>query len=583
MNRIRQHSKFNFLVLVMIAFCLTTGKAQTFNSATSNETMFPSPASAPTYYLDDQVTYLQCNSHWVYYAAPYLNAQSALAAWSHKMYIDGSGNSATDGGGFSYGIINPITGTYVGYGAIAMPNASNISVAYLYGGLCQENFIVTWAEPYITGNPECYPYCNYYYQLYNWTHTSAPPTPLGSPVLLTSGSYFDRISIDVNEAANKSLITWGHNTSAVFAKAFDYTTTTIGIGPDVLITDKGNLPDVAFRTDPTTGDDYLHFTYFNYFDFSDTMGGCNRKTFKADIQSDPTIVEGFTTFNDVYNATYTVLTYQDYEPTFYGLLGSRADTVNVNIDCPDVHADPNWSLTWSKTNEDTIYIRTFKDGTTIGGSQGWLGNDRITPTGFSPRFTSGHYPAIGYHPVGDNYFVGFAGGPNGYVAEQVDDLGALVSTSDYLNVPNNAYSVRDNPRIAVSKNSTGDYLYNVFLQEDSLGDYSLVHKAHPWASNSTWRKSEANALAISNNQKTNIYPIPFDNEIKFTVPSVQENEQWTISISDIQGRQILKSTGSVLDLNKSLNETAPKLASGTYILQSSTARGEKNHFKAIKK
>jgi hypothetical protein len=126
-------------------------------------------------------------------------------------------------------------------------------------------------------------------------------------------------------------------------------------------------------------------------------------------------------------------------------------------------------------------------------------------------------------------------------------------------------------------------LYNVFLQEDSLGDYSLVHKAHPWASNSTWRKSEANALAISNNQKTNIYPIPFDNEIKFTVPSVQENEQWTISISDIQGRQILKSTGSVSDLNKSLNETAPKLASGTYILQYSSARGEKNHFKAIKK
>lgn len=558
-------------------------KAQTFNSATSSETIFPSPSSSPSYYLDDQIHYLQCNSHWVYYAPPYYDAQSALAAWSHKMYVDAFGNSATDGGGFSYGIINPITGTYIGYGAIAMPNASNISVAYLYGGLCQENFIVTWAEPYYTGNAECYPYCNYYYQFYNWTHTSAPPTPIGTPVLLTSGAYFDRISLDVNKDANKAVITWGHNTSAVFAKAFDFTTTTLGVGPNVTITNKGNLPDVAFRTDPTSGDDYLHFAFFNYFDYSDTMGGCNRKTFKNDLYADPTFVEGYTTFDDVYNFTYTGLTYQDYDPSFYGLLGSRVDTVNVNIDCPDMHADPNWSFTWSKINEDTVYIRTFKDGVTIPGDPAWLGNDRITPGGFSPRFTSGKYPAIGYHPSGNTYFVGFVGGPNGYVAEQIDDLGALVSSTDYLNVPNNTYAVRDNPRIAVSKNSTGDYLYNVFLQEDDLGGYSLVHKAHPWASSSSWRKSENNTLSTEYNHKTNIYPIPFDNEIKFVVPQEQTNELWTVIISEISGKQIFNIKDTYEGVNQFLSTNAPKLSSGTYIFQTISAKGDKKHFKVIKK
>jgi hypothetical protein len=566
--------------MVMIAFCLTTGKAQTFNSATSTETTYPIAPSAPTYFLDENITYLHNSSIFTpyFYAPPVYSGTASAAAWSHKMYVNSSGFSATDGGGFALGVVD-LSGNYTGLVTTAMPNASNICAAAIHG-LCQENVIVVYAQPCGDSLIEgCNPYCNYYYQLYHWAHPSSL-IPIGSPVALSSCSFFDRISIDINGEGNKAAVVWGHNNSALFSKAFDFSGATISVGPTVLLTNKGNLADVAFRKDPATGTEYLHYGYFSYLNRTDC-----ELTYHNDEDlglSNPTFVHHYTSFGSIMSGTFSGFSFGfNYEPTYFA---GRVDDVNLVIDAPDQFADPNWCYTWHEKGDDKVYLHTYKDGVSGISDPSWLANDGIITSGFAPRFTPGTNPTLGYHPTGSNYFTGFVGGPNGYVADQINDLGVLMSTNDYLDIPLNGFSSGLNPLVSLSKNSSGNYHYTVFGQKDVHGDYSLVHKGHPWTSSSTWRQTDPNPLITpASAEETQLDPIPFDNYIKLSVPAKLSNEQWKLNITDVLGKSIFMINGTPSQINTQLNQKVRELSSGTYIVQTLDPLGNKKHFKAIKK
>ena len=580
MNRIRQHSKFNFLVLVMIAFCLTTGKAQTFNSATSTETTYPIAPSAPTYFLDENITYLHNSSIFTpyFYAPPVYSGTASAAAWSHKMYVNSSGFSATDGGGFALGVVD-LSGNYTGLVTTAMPNASNICAAAIHG-LCQENVIVVYAQPCGDSLIEgCNPYCNYYYQLYHWAHPSSL-IPIGSPVALSSCSFFDRISIDINGEGNKAALVWGHNNSALYCKAFDFSGATLNVGPTVLLTNKGNLADVAFRKDPTTGTEYLHYGYFSYLNRTD----CD-VTYHNDedlFLSDPTFVHHYTSFGSIMSGTFSGFTTGfNSEPS--NLIG-RVDDVNLIIDAPDQQAAPNWSYTWSEKGDDKVYVRTYKDGISSSGDPSWVANDGISTSGFPPLFTPGMIPTIGYHPNSTQYLVGFAGGPNGYVGEQIRDLGSLVSARDYLNLPSNNYPTSTYPLVSLSKNNSGNFLYSVFGQEDRHGNFSLIHQGHPWSSSSTWRQTDPNVLNnATETTEVSLSPIPFDNDITFNVANASATEHWTLNITDVLGKNLATIRGTVSQINTQLKQHVKNLQAGQYFVQSLSPVGVQKHFKAVKK
>lgn len=439
--------------------------------------------------------------------------------------------------------------------------------------------MVVYAQPCgpDTLTPGCIPYCNYYYQLYHWIHPSTL-TPIGSPVALSSCSMFDRISIDINGVGNKAVVVWGHNNSALFSKAFDFSGGSLSIGPTVTISTRGNLADVAFRLDPKTNTEYLHYAYFSYLYRSsceisyqkDSSIGLSKSTF----------VHSYTLFDSIMVGNGALPFGLNLEPT--GLAG-KVDDVNLIIDAPDTSSAPNWSYTWSEKGGNKSYVRTYKDGVSSPSDSSWIANDGITPLGTVPKFTSGKNPTLAYSPIGNNYFVGFAGGPKGYIGTQISDLGSLISSSDYLNLPNNSYACGSTPLVAFSKNSTGNYLYNVFGQEDSLGNYSLVHKAHPWASSSTWRQSKDNTLSQSKAQsQAQLMPVPFKDDIVFAVPQGNELLEYKLNICDVQGRILYQCNGNASTINQFLHSNVRNLQQGIYLFHTISPQGEVKTFKTLK-
>lgn len=519
-------------------------------------------------YLDPEIKYL-FNHSFKPTRRPLLdqNAMAAVASWSHGVEIDFSGNPYTNGGGFSYGIIDA-AGVYQGYGAVAMPGAFNICVGYL-DAPGPANIIVAYAElPNGISPVSCVElaHCNYYYQLYNWSPPSAA-VPVGLPQGLTSGSVYDRISLDISRDGQKAAITWAHNNGAVYIEALDFT----GGGPitgRAQLDQAGNLPDIAFRHDPATGTDYLHLAYFQHFYF-----GCPR-TVQQWMGQPTTFVEGYLTFSSVLAGSSPFsLAGVDREPTGYA---GRVDMVNLVLDCPDVSAAPNWSYTWTETGANRVYMRSFKAGP---GASSWTANDGITAPGI-PAFTPGTAPSLAYHPSGLSMYAAFAGGPNGFAADQISDIGGLVSAGDYLNVPNNNYATGPNPLISLSKNSGGDYLYNVFTQEDEFGNFSLVHKAHPWPLTTTWRTAKPGTVAT---QEPVIGPNPFENDLAFTAPAGQEEEKWSLHITDMLGKDLFRFNGNAAAINTGLKSAVGRLVPGTYFITSTDAAGKNKVFKAIKK
>ncbi|MNU22718.1 hypothetical protein D3C71_110170 [compost metagenome] len=550
-------------------------RAQVFNSATSTETTFPAPPLGPMYYLDNNIKYLFTSSVYttLLYAPPYMSGTASVASWSHDMYVTPSGASAADGGGFSLGLIEP-AGSYIGLLAVAMPNAANISAVAMHGN-CQENVMVVYAMP-CGGDSldECRPYAQYYYQMYHWVHPSSL-TPTGPPVALTTGcSFFDRISIDINHDATKAVVVWGHNNTALFSKAFDFNTGTLTVGPTNIISSKGNLADVAFRQDPVSGTEYLHFAYL-----SRVIRASCEELYEGDVDlglSEATFIEGMTTFNALMSGTFSGLTDLNIEPS--GISGI-VDEAHLVLDAPDVSAAPNWSYTWNERTDNRVYVRTYKDLVSMPTDPSWTVNNGIVG-GPAPRFTPGINPSVAYHPTGSQYYVGFAGGPNDYVACQINDAGGLVSMNDYLEIPNSSSPTSGKPLVALSKNSTGDYLYTAFVQEDAMGNFSLVHKGHPWMSPMAWKQPKV--LNGTQEADVRIYPNPFTDVLHFEVPEAGQTGLWTLTMTNVLGQSVADMRGAAAEVNNRLQQLAPGLTRGHYMLTIDNGSGKVQHKTIVK-
>jgi hypothetical protein len=543
--------------------------AQIYHSTTSAETTYPTAAT----YLNDEIDYLQCSS------LPVGDEIYTVAAFSQDARKYSS--YASRGGGVTFGYFDMI-GNYNGVQTIDYPGVSSLCAVVMNNPSGTGNVIVAYANIGTSGG--CGVIGEYYYDLYQWNPPAAPTfistgNFSGSGGISMVGSFFDRISIAKNHNSTKAVIALTYNNSAIFTKAFDFSQPIpLQVGPTQVLHHEGNRPDVAFRYDPSTGEEHVHFAYFSYYSNGGGSGTFpNCFGFGTDVDwglsylldrsfARPTYIHFKTDFSSLHAGTAMV----DYNSMrFVDIIDTNVQ--DIMIDCPDISTDNMaYTLSW-----DTGGISYTSSGHTP--SMVWpLGLNNI-PINFGTIVTGS--PNVSYHPTMTNrYFAAFSGGPAGYAAlGRTDNVAATVFTAtDFLEVPSTPVTGGTQPRIALCKNSAAHSLYTVFTAFDGVNT-ALVHKLHPWTLNTAWKQTQEEEEAAA--PKALAYPNPFKEGFAFNDPM---HRNWQLRLTDIQGRTILQCDGVPVKLNQQLNTIGNQLNSGIYLLHASASDGSTQQIKLNK-
>ncbi len=521
-------------------------EAQTWNAATSTEVAYPSLFGPPpsTFNLDNNVAHI---SNYAYNSNRF-GQYVEIAGWSRSYGAGG-------GGGFSYGLASSGT-PYAGQGVEVIPNAVDVRVGYLES---DGAYIVVAYFDIAT--------MSYYCRLYPWL----APNVLGAPItyFLYSGTIDYRCNMDISYNASKVAITWCTNNALFTAVGMlaggglQFSPGLPPTSPAIMISvpfaGSHAAADVAFRFDPFSGTEVLHYAFFvNNFPVS----------FIREIEIP---------FMTLFTSTLSGYTYAGPVDNNPVVAATGTGLVIPRLDCPDV--GPNrWAYTYTENDRD-IMVRLGAGGPNINLTGGGL----VTPINAYKNVN----PCLAYDQMGNNFFVSWGttatsssfASTQSYVAMELNNGGALVSAPDYLLVPANPNTEASPvPLVALSRhaNTMGD-LYTSFCEYPNP-DVILEHKNHPWASSTAWR-GKGIATAQQAAEGISVYPNPFRNS--FRIES-KDNGQTKVSVSDLFGRQLGSYQGDLESVNAQLNQLGNTLASGTYLLSVVQGKPAGQVFKVVK-
>lgn len=565
-------SRFKWNTLLAASMLLSqTGIGQTFNVPSSPGLDFPAAGSTPppnSYYMNVNVGQVS-NTAYMTNRSACPGCQINIAGWSYKPGTGGNG-------GFSYGYTP--SGTSFGFtpvGIITINDAVDLQMEYLEdptggpGGSSGTGYIVA---AYYNDNLD-----RYECKLYQWTGASSV-TLLGTTIL--SGVIpYNRISIDASGDGTKIALAWSDG-SSVYTAAAQLNTTTLALDFSPSLAAPGitfnslyscYAPDIAFRKDPVSGNEYLHYVFYD-----DNGGSGQLSEFKELFSTFYGATTGSYTPSGIDNEALSTLTFVSY--------------IWPHLDCPDISNDEIWGYVYTDDNK-TIKFH-YLDPSVPSPNSIIVNNGSLS--GFTlgadissqPNFT----PVVAFDGDVSRWHIGwltnalmpynYAPFAPAYVL--VDNSLSLISDADYLTIapPRSAtFQFGVEPLLSFATHNTSmSHLYSTYCASSLISpEWSLFHKLHDVANYSYFKVSGASPDA-----DLKIHPNPFFNTIHINMPASSLEKELVLSVTDILGRNLGSFKGPGRQVNNYLDKTVGKLAPGNYVLTATIGKNTKSVFKIQK-
>lgn len=286
--------------------------------------------------------------------------------------------------------------------------------------------------------------------------------------------------------------------------------------------------------------------------------------------------------------------------------------LKVRIDAPD-HGFGNLAYSYTLppgcgvANRD-IYVRYNNAGpfATYCLTNGTMGNlpCDLPPTGFNdwpfPSFdqTTTDLNVQWYtqyqNDASSAFFTPNAGG---YIGLRMNNVGAIVSPLDYLQVAEAATGSNTlasaTPTIASSRqDDRTNYQFVTFANTKPAGSYMVV-KDRPWTSatfkgtSSPWASlysgsTAAQSIVNARNEIT-AYPNPFSSDLHLSISAGLLDEELNVVIEDISGKVIDKFACLGSGVNTSLGRVSAGLTNGMYLIKVQSVSGDINKVLKVQK
>lgn len=540
-------------VCLAVSSTLSFGtKAQVFNPPTSYEDSYPSSGVNIS-----RTTHTSC----------YANSSVNILGSSEDLVVS-AWDEVSLGGTVAWRRLVPGSpSTVISQGMITYPAGyRDLEVAFMYVGSTIKIFVAY----YKSGSGH---YCEVYDLLGGG--------PVLSTIIPLSGSpNYGRISIDCHRMYGM-VVTWEENAVIKTRVAWD-NSGTLGVSPIVTFSApiKRYLPDVAFSH---AGSGLLcQYVYHEIGSVSQI----------AQSSFDFWTMAGFG------GPTTVVPTLQDIN-----VLGSGNVLPSPpNIDCPDHYNVDNWAYTYHLNTNNDIYVRLVDFNSTgvpntIVVNDGSFGN-------FPINSAQNINPFLAYDINNDNFHVGWFTNYidpatveiASYISVDVHESGtAILSTFDYLTVPNTPIFASGTPFLSFSKHTEStDYLYTIFPQYNLSTGYEMQHKYHQWGSLGAFKGEHATHYTCNddgrlsylaehaNGLSSSVYPNPFKNQLHISLSPEMLSEVIDVTITNITGTVVYSTTGTPDEINENLNDVS-NITTGMYIMNiSCEATGYNNVVKLQK-
>lgn len=532
--------------------------------------VFPTPSSSSIFLDNLNTKYLSNYSVDITSFGTSFGVGIDVAAWSYDQSLGGGGMIAAGNHNLSpaSSVLNGVATTTA---TIDLPNAVDIRVGYM--------------EPYIVAAYFDVLLGRYVFAWFDWAAPSGSTITqaLGSPILLPTLatpplSNYGRISMDINQDGNKVAMVYddgGYIYGAgieLIGATFNFMLPTTPYALSSLTSgapSSGNInPDISFNREPGTGVDYIFLTYYNTI-----LGG--------------ELVWKYP-FTQLYGKLGGLMTYLD------GIV-LPSGVSYVNFDCPDHFSFNHWAYTY--TDGNNIYLRA---DTANGGSPSVyttiINDGTLSNMPYDISSFSNVVPTLTYkHNLGrDEIFVAWASDAVGtylspYTETYVSATVAVNGPSAPLGVTNPEYAIIDNnpnahymlstPLIALSRNARNANRFVSYTTDEPTLGFELKHKNVDFF-NDYYRRSDPTVTNAITNNVLKLYPNPFASEINLDVPYELQKETWSISISDLLGRQIESYNGA--SPNIFVHDASSKLSSGQYIIKLQCTNSEPQIIKITK-
>ena len=599
----RKLNQICFAILLGSIFVASSFQAQTFIPSTSTEVNYPSYSIKP---VASAVPGLYCNARKSTVEI-FGDVMFETSAWTED---DGLG---WENGYFTYGYAGS-SGVYTPVGTISIPGAKHLSAAYMEAG--GKAYIIAAYEIrektyyWDAIKSKYFPMAGYQYahryRLYQWNSPTSSatfvtfgnvgglalvPYPSGHP--LYPGYYASyacdgTIVMDVSYDATKVAFAYSGNCGGVMlSAAYINPTNPASVVFGSVLPPVGvpypsyNAVDLAFRYDPTMKEDFVH-------------------TLMPDGSGNYFVTEH--SYNYIMTGTGISRT-DDFTPSApFGIGTSVGPIIGYpKLDVPDVSSERRWAYTW--TDGNTIWLRRgFSSTSTAPNTNAGTAVTNDVNVGLlaaSPPFnpiynTSSNRnlsPTIAYSGSSTNLLIGWntdatipSAGSDNWTSVELTEFPiypalSVLSDLDYLNVQTNTANGASQ-YIAFSHHSeTAGKLYTTYTNWDISGDNLLEHKNHDLSLSSSWRSATDIQVGTKQNQNVSIGPNPFINTLNLTG---HVSGKIKVQLTDITGRVMFSSEGSLQEVNTLLNTKTPVLSQGTYFINIENNNSEKQTFKVQK-
>jgi hypothetical protein len=113
-----------------------------------------------------------------------------------------------------------------------------------------------------------------------------------------------------------------------------------------------------------------------------------------------------------------------------------------------------------------------------------------------------------------------------------------------------------------------------------MGYFSQLHKGHPWMSPMAWKHTTV--LDGAPGTDVRVYPNPFTDVLHFDVPDAGQTGVWTLTITNVLGQSVADMRGATAEINNRLQQLAPGLTRGHYMLTIDNGSGKVQHKTIVK-
>lgn len=540
------------LLTMCISIMLALQSKAQFAAPLLSQTYYPTPVTSTDYLNNTDTKYISN------YSSDFSNWSIAtgkgvdVVGWTFNESVGGGGKIIA-----GTHALSPASAPFVGEVSLDILEAVDLRVGYM------GDYVVA---AYFNASTKNY--------MFSWWSWPGPPsttlTPVGSFILpISSGPpsiNYERISMDINVDMDEAAIVYSdrgviYGSTITLTGAIFSTSTPVGFPyrlSDIVGPSSGNInPDVSFNRNPITGDDYVYYTYYN-------TGLGEEAVFS--IPYSPDFIGSITTASWVFFGSETLPTGVD----------------RVNFDCPDHFSFDHWAYTY--TDGNNIYLRA---DTANGGSPSAyttiINDGTLTGLATDISFIPNLAPTLTYkHELGrDEIFVVWAsaalsalstGYNNNYISATVAVNGALapraVSSPDYAIIDNdpNSFYVTGLPLIALDRKALKGNRFVSFGTDNTTSGYEMKHKNVEFF-NDYYRRTDPNSPTTITYTQDNLklYPNPFADAISLQIPADLQKDTWSISISDLLGRQINSYNG--IAPNNFVQEASRQLSTGQYIIK----------------